>query len=443
MGANRTGLSRSLVHAMSLGALLACLWVPGLALGYELNNEGLPIIPLTIVNKINLPTPLYIYIVGTIGKRSRSGIDPGKTLYVSDLQGNVTQTPAIPVSAPASLGLNLGAGITTQMMIPKLDGHRIYLSLVNPLLVNTNNQIGAPPGSPCGWCGPFDAVNNPNQNTFFDWAETAWVDKDLDRAGHTTNFGGNVTQVDMFGFPMALTVEGTDPASDTQVIRNAGFDDTVTRPMIMNSFRNLGVPWTGLIETNGSDTLRVLAPYHGMERNTFPKDYLNGYIDQVFTYYTTHTLTVEAACGQDKGVLHHFTGSTAGGILVFSESGTPVFQYQKADMIGATVFRNEFHPNPKPSTELYMCLSGVVSTKLGGAFMRTAMTVNTDLDLLCRQVKQFYVDTPVVSYAKIFHDFGVDHKAYSFGYDDSCSQSSFITVDDPTSMTVTIQGVRK
>jgi hypothetical protein len=55
---------------------------------------------------------------------------------------------------------------------------------------------------------------------------------------------------------------------------------------------------------------------------------------------------------------------------------------------------------------------------------------------------QFYTSAPIQKYAKFFHDYGINNKAYSYGYDDTCDQSSYIVVDDPTAVTITLGGAK-
>jgi hypothetical protein len=103
-----------------------------------------------------------------------------------------------------------------------------------------------------------------------------------------------------------------------------------------------------------------------------------------------------------------------------------------------TVYQNEIHANPTPASALYNCLSGVVAAKLGAAFIRTNLLLNTNLDAC--NTGQFYVGSPIQQYAQIFHTYGVNRLAYSFGYDDTCNQSSYINIDDPAGLSITVGG---
>jgi hypothetical protein len=426
------GLWRALARTMSLGMLLACI-----ALGQataQQNNEGLAVVPLKITNNGTKTAPFFVYIVGLLAANSNT-FPAGKAVFVTDVQGNVDITPAIPANAPISLGLNVGTGSSISMMMPKLVGMRIYISRGNGLLVQTNSQEGAPPSAPCGWCGTGNIENTTNFNTIYDWAELTWVDKN-GGTGHETNLGGNVTEVDLFGLPLLLTFVGNDPASisPSTVVENAGF--TQKRPTILNAYQSLGAPWTSLLLSNGSGTrVRVIAPFHGIELGVFPATELDTYIGQVWNS-STLSLAVEASCKQDGGKLHKYIGKNSGGNLVFSENGVAKFQFSKPSTL--TVYRNELQASPLPPDELTACLARVVAAKLGGALVRTDVLGSNSLDACV--VGQFYVQSPVQKYAQLFHQFGVDKKAYSFGYDDTCEQSSFITVDSPTEVDIAISG---
>ena len=423
---DRGGPWRCVARALSPAAFLA-LALPNLALG-QTNNEGLPLIPLQIVNNYNTAQNLFVYIHGLV-PNSTPHIPAGSTVYVSGVNGDITIMPVVPQGTYQSLALNLGTGQSTTIMFPKLNSVRVYISFGQGLQVCCNSAAGRPPSEPIGWTS-----TEPNYNIPFDWAELSWDNAGNAGLGHKTRLGGNVTQVDMFGLPLLLTLKGKSTIVDQPATANAGF--TRRFQTIMGAYQALGAPWTQLIVNNGNAPLRVIAPYHGIANNVFPSNALDSYISQVFSFYQSNSLTVTARCGQDGGILHTFSGSTSGGVLVFSEGGTARFQFLQPNTL--TVYQNEIHASPTPASPLYNCLSGVVAAKLGGAFIRTNLTVNTNLDAC--NTSQFYVNDPIQKYARIFHVYSVNHLAYSFGYDDTCNQSSYIIIDDPTGFSITVGG---
>jgi len=147
---------------------------------------------------------------------------------------------------------------------------------------------------------------------------------------------------------------------------------------------------------------------------------------------------VEASCGQDGGIIHKYIGQNSGGNLVFSESSVAKFQFPQPTTV--TVYRNEIAAFPLPPDDLTACLARVVAAKLGGALVRTVLPANPNLDACIPD--KFYKNAPITKYAQLFHQLGVDGLAYTFGYDDTCDQSSFITVDNPTAVDIAISGTQ-
>jgi hypothetical protein len=87
------------------------------------------------------------------------------------------------------------------------------------------------------------------------------------------------------------------------------------------------------------------------------------------------------------------------------------------------------------------CLAALaVEAKVQGAVMRTNLIVNNDLDACVKN--QFYLNPPVNNYAKLWHTTGIGGRAYGFGFDDTCDQSSFELIFNPTKLTITLPGQR-
>jgi hypothetical protein len=98
-------------------------------------------------------------------------------------------------------------GTEIDLTLPKLSIIRIYSSLGSLVTHNgnnSNNQLSAP---------DVEDLNDPNFNTMFDSLETTWEYQNP-VPGHpeiTTNFGPNLTEVDLFGLVQQFTVEGLVP----------------------------------------------------------------------------------------------------------------------------------------------------------------------------------------------------------------------------------------
>jgi hypothetical protein len=426
-------------------ALAALLWAGAVvtsalanpAAAYQTNNVNLPVIPFVITNNFQPNAQLYVHIVGYVADKA-STLPTGTWVYVSDGSGNVQQTPALSTTYQVISPLgpySLGLGQTIALNIPKLSGARVYVSFGAAIQVCCNGKTaGTPPSYPAGW-----SSGDPNYSTVFDWAEYTWDNTGNATFGHKTRLGGNVTQVDMFGLPLLLTFNGLSTTSAATSSQNAGF--TQSQSTILSAFQQLTSPWTDLLVPNATTPLRIVAPYHAIQSsiNNFPSNGLDAYIGQVFTNYAAgsgNSIQVTGSCGQDGGIIHTFQGTTSGGVLTFKENGTAQFQFPQPSTL--TVYLNALAASPTPSTPLYQCLAGVVAAKLGGAFVRTNLIVNSNLDAC--QTSQFFVNAPIQEYNHFFHVHSFNHLAYSIGYDDTCNQSSYITIDDPSSATLAVGG---
>jgi Beta-1,3-glucanase len=434
-------MRRALSQALLIAGILACTWPQNPA--FASDTAGLPTIPLHIVNDYSSSGDLYVLIFGVINQENKKDIPVGKTVYVTDTSGDVAITPAIPGDAERSLSLNVGSG-AANLTLPKLAAVRIYYSIGAPLLVHTGNIMGGGVVTPTSQ-NPKD----PNFNTIFDFTELTWVPQTVaDHPDITTNLGVNVTEVDSFGLPQQFTIEGTDPATlKPNTALSGGFLSTVRRSTLLDTLKGFGPPWDGLIV--GKGPARALAPNFGINGGFFPADQLDSYTTQVFKKYMSSpplTATVSAALNATcPSVTYHFTGSTAGGELVFSDAskGGPIFSLVKWSSLDA--YAGSFPYGsvvPKDSCDRPDKIASLaVEANLQAALMRTTLLVNPDLTntaAACPSPTTFYKNAPVNMYAKLWHDNGIDGKAYAFGFDDVCSQSSFQLIFNPTKLTVTL-----
>lgn len=441
-------LRRALLCAMSLAAFAPCAWIPSLALAN--NNAGLRTIPLHITNTINQAVDLYVLIFGEINRDNGRGFPVGTNVYVTNTQGDVAITPAIPGNAPQSLSLNVGMGKEIDLTLPKLTAVRIYSSVGAGLLVHTGGVMGGGLVLPTSQ-NPSD----PNFNTMFDFTELTWLAQAA-IPGHpeiTTNLGINVTEVDSFGLVQQYTIEGTDPSTfQPNTALTSGFLSTARRPTLLATLQSFGPPWSDLIVGNGSGgaRARALMPNLGIRGGFFPSNQLDNYTAQVFTRYASSpplTTTVNVCSNPDPlpcgPVTYNFTGSTAGGEFVFSDAskGGPIFSLASWSTLNA--YDGSFPYGSMPPHSFADTQAALaVQAKLQGALMRTTLLVNSDLDNYCSSPSQFYVNPPVNMYAKLWHQAGINGKAYGFGFDDTCDQSSFQLIFNPTKLTIRLLGNR-
>ena len=85
-----------------------------------------------------------------------------------------------------------------------------------------------------------------------------------------------------------------------------------------------------------------------------------------------------------------------------------------------------------------------IARDLGAGFLRSTLAVGVlngvDLDTLpaCDQVGQYYKHEPIDLCAAILHENAILEKAYAFGYDDVCEQSSVGITKNPTKLVLTV-----
>jgi hypothetical protein len=409
--------SRLVLPSFTIAAAAAALCATTIA-SHAANNIGLPTIPFVINNNTGHSGRLFVYIIGVLPNEQvtcETADGPkqlNKSVYVSALNGDVTTVPR--ADTPVSFALDLGVTDRVRIKLPQLTAARIFFSLKQPVVVTNPNNAGCPPSSPPGWVGA-----DPNYPRLFDFAEFTWT-------AHDNTMGGNATQVDMFGFAMLIAMKGKDDGGNP-VVRKAGFSDPAARQNIFAALQNAGRPWNKLIIGN----LRIVAPYHGMDLGRFPHNQLDQYISGVWAKYKTQSLFARA-----EGI--EYNGTVQGGDLVFQQIGGPEsFKFDKPTSYHA--YQNFMPAILGPSGNA--ARAGVVGAMLSASFMRTMLFLNRNLidERASCKVGKFYTDAPVNMYAKTFHENALRGLAYSFGFDDTCQQSSFIQVHEPENLTITLQ----
>jgi hypothetical protein len=372
----------------------------------EVSNVSLPTIPFKLKNKSKLKKDLYVYIVGMTGST---------WVHVTNASG--AYEAFTEQTTPVPFGFNVGKDKKVNLVLPQLQAMRIYFSFGKPLMLTVSPANV--PGVPAGW-----SSGDPNYKTIFDWTEFTWVPD-----GANSTLGGNATQVDMFGFATQIRLAGVEGDFTTPVVKKSGFRKANSRLKIFEDLYAAKRPWKKLIVGKKKKPLRVIAPYHGMISGVFPANQLQKYINKVWSKYETKTMT---AAPQNVP----YTGKVVNGLLVFTQDGNPSVSFSFPKPTSQQAYEGAILPDPIPSDTLVEQQARAIGALLQGAFMRTTLAKNGDLDA-CKR-KQFYKNKPVNEYAKAIHKPAIKKLAYAFGFDDTCSQSSYIGVHNPTSILIKI-----
>lgn len=346
-------------------------------------------LPLTIVNNTGEfdNSSVWVYIVGNDGERQVYVTPEGEAVPVSlDDNGSDGYTDyAIPLAA---------SGDTT-LTLPHMSG-RVYVALESKLkfkaVEDGEGNVGL--AYPAGW-----VESDPNYPVRHDCAE------------FTYNANGmycNTTMVDMFSVPLSIHLTG---AEDQRVgtLRDGGrrqiFDDVAGR----EEFAPLVV-----------DDLRVIAPGHGLDAGLFPQDYLDPYIDEVWSRYEGTDLTVTTNAGT-------FTGRVSGGRLAFTGPAEVSFDRPSTRDV---LFCDGALAAPNDGT------TGPVAAILGAGFNRGVL--HSDAEQPVTDAAAFYGTDLTNHYARAMHEATADGRAYGFAFDDVAGFASYIEDGAPEAITLTL-----
>jgi Beta-1,3-glucanase/Carbohydrate binding module family 56 len=287
---------------------------------------------------------------------------------------------------------------------PRIEGGRIYISIGSPMYF---------PISPDdrGWGGPdLNNPGDPNQDVNFDWYEYTFING-------LVPFGGNTTQVDMFGFPMTARLVQTA----------IGYDQTVGITLTRDAVRGQYTAGVGAAFRPLMNTYRIIAPRSSplFKPGGAQANYLQGAIDSAWTFYTNNQFTLNT-----PGRV--FTGRVVNGRLQFTRNGAGPFFLSK--------------PTTKDVVECSGALaSGTMSDterELGAEFcaaFNRGVATNT---ANWYNAGSYYPTTVARNdYARFFHTIGLQGRAYAFAYDDVNDQSSvkiLPNANPPTSLTIGI-----
>jgi len=283
-----------------------------------------------------------------------------------------------------------------------LDSARLYVSLGAPLNIAINTAADGSVGV------AFPNIENPTDpsiNTYFDWVEFAVINNQI---------WCNTTQVDMFGWPLAMELFQTSGSSNVSVGK-VGI--TETRASIYSAFNTLPAEFTGL-----DGTYRILAPLHGGFRaGQAHGNYFDAYINAIWSQYSSSNLVITVAQGTFTG--HVLSDSR----MMFTRPGDAAAYYVN-----------------KPTSEAVWGGLGALATgntielvleaQICAAFHRHVMGNASQFNT----PSAYYQTAPYDYYAKFWHQHSLGGKAYGFCYDDVNNQSSSLTCTSPRGIILTI-----
>jgi Beta-1,3-glucanase/Carbohydrate binding module (family 6) len=353
---------------------------------------------------------VYAYFTGL-------DINNGNALFLLQSDGRTAYHPGSPGSAGAALGqdcgIRLGApGSTTTVSVPQLAGARVWFSVGQPLtfLLNPGPVLAQPSvGDP----------SDPNYNVTWDFCEFTF---------NSSQLYANLSYVDFVCLPIALTLAETN--GNTQYIKGLptnGLDLVCSGLSAQNAAD--GVGWDRLIVASGGENLRALSPTNGMMLDpSLFQGYFEPYVSQVWSHYSSNTLTVDTQASWGT-----VTGQVAGGALVFGGVGS------FAPPATVDIFNCGTGPFDVGNNEM-----GVLVARISAALNRSTLLANPNQPD-GENPADYYAGSITNHYARIVHSANLDGLGYAFPYDDvtppgGVNQGGAVAAADPALLTITVGG---
>lgn len=366
-------------------------------------NGSFPFILQNNTHGVWANNQVYILILGqaTPGQWSYLQSD-GSLVHINHLDANASNHLTKNGVNYANMSFTLDQASTVTMPT-HLDGARMYISLGSPMYIPI-----APDDS--GWGGPnLSSPSDPNADVYFDWYEFAY------QYG-VTPFGGNTTQVDMFGFPMTARLQQTAIGYDQTV------GITLSRAQVYSQYATAVGPTFQPLATQ----YRILAPHSSavFAPGGSQADYMQSYIDQTWNYYTTNQFTLTR-----QGVT--FTGGVVNGQLQFTRNGAGPFFLNKPTSSDVLACSGALASGGMTSQALELGAEFCAAFNRGVA-LNTANWYNP---------ATYYTNSTQNDYAGFWHQIGIDRRAYGFAYDDVNDQSAvkiLPNANPPSSLTISI-----
>ncbi|WP_299315006.1 beta-1,3-glucanase family protein [uncultured Aquimarina sp.] len=292
------------------------------------------------------------------------------------------------------------------IQIPKIAGCRIMISFKSQLYLYFFGHSGAS----SGYAAPNLAnPTDPNQGIKFELIELTFNDFGL---------WCNTSRVDAYQYPMGLEVWGNNFYKKVGELKKHNEILAQWQTTAPSEFQSLLSTSEGAI-------------HFPTKVESFPKDFMDGYINEIWSKYSSQ----ELAFTSDAGIWR-------GGV----EGTNFVFRRDSDGQIG-TVFG-------KPTTIEAMEGSGVmasgnrwdlvVQSQMVAAITRHAVDLNMSSGTLqdFGDTSKYYQTWPYNWYSKFFHrtDISFESQTYTFAYDDVYNQSATIHTPNPENIKITLGG---
>lgn len=295
----------------------------------------------------------------------------------------------------ADLSVPLTAGGATGITLPHMSG-RVYVSIGQRLRFRVVADGAGNPAlqHPAGWVS-----TDPSFGILYDSVEFTHSE-----AGMFCNS----TAVDMFSVPLEIRLTGSR-VQTTGALVDGGRDAVFAGIAAVPEFSRLVI----------GDSLRVIAPSHGLDAGLFPSTYLDPLVAAAWDTYRGTDLRVRYGDRQVVGRVSGDTFTFTGGVASFRRPST-------RDVLFCDGALNA--PNDG--------VTGPVAAVLGAALNRSTLPYYADQPTTAADT--FYRGPITNHYSRVLHDVHADGKAYGFAFDDVADFASYVQDLAPTGFEVTL-----
>jgi hypothetical protein len=355
----------------------------------------------------------------------------------SDAAGNIVAN--VPSAEPTAALAH--PALSAPITFPMLKAARLYISLAEPVLFTVDS--GGNPIPPSA-ADPTD----PNYQTRWDFFEVTYIPL----TGTDGLFNFNLSNVQSANLPLSFHVGGADPSTKKPVEYSrgwvpGGYNQFLSYLGANSDFRQLVL----------SGTQRVLAPgtaITAFEQKVIPAPlmdggYLNAYIEQVWAKFASVDLTFVGDPPPESNTFVTWTGRVRNGQFTLTTSDLPnLVPIVLNTPSTSDLFENNFlfcasgRGTPGSLQENYaLQLFGTLCAAFNRSVMLTTTTLANAPDCeWCRAKEKFYQDPTTNHYSNAIHENAIDGLAYAFQSDDHCDVSSYVSLINPSVLTITLNG---
>jgi hypothetical protein len=362
------------------------------------------------------------------------GLDPANGGKPSHVDATGKLVPNVPSTKPTDAITHPCAG---PIDFPMLNAGRLYISTGGPVLFAID-ALGNP--IPPSSADPKD----PSYKLRWDFFEATYIP-----AGSDGLFNFNLSTVQSANLPLGFAVAGTEPSTRAPVsyVRGwaaGGYDKFLTDLQGNADFRGLELP----------GTQRVLAP--GTAIAAFDQkvissplmagDYFKVYVEKVWDRFTGIDLTFVGDPPPKSNTFMTWIGRVQGGQFVFTTDHPGMVPIVLNVPSTSDLFENNFlfcasgGGTPGSLQQNYaLQLFGTLCAAFNRSVMMTVTELANSSDCAwCRDVSSFYQDPTTNHYSRAIHANTIDGLAYAFQSDDHCDVSSFVSLLNPSGLTISL-----